>query len=191
MKYPAMIEALKMRLTALAGLAASIARDIEVRVGRLLRLLRRAVGSQSFWVVAAAATLMLVSILLFVNKWYYPGWLPWVGTVAAGMGVVLPAATALLPELHGERVRWLLVITGGLFAAWVTYYTATDLTRQIVERTDKIVALSQELDTAKKSISARDLRVGPLLDAVGRVSRDLPKRDVRIVLTTAGNDHDP
>jgi hypothetical protein len=79
-----------------------------------------------------------------------------------------------------------LVITGGLFAAWVVYYTATDLTRQILERTDKIVALSQELDTARKAISARDRRVGLLLDAVGRVSRDLPEGDIRIVLTTAG-----
>jgi hypothetical protein len=106
-------------------------------------LLRQRVGT-----VGGISLLLLVLVgLLFLWMWQTKDWQAYVGAAAGGLGAMLGASAGLFRE--GERARWIMAIAGGVFTAWVTWYTVSDLNHDLKEKTEAAELLAKRLDTAK------------------------------------------
>jgi hypothetical protein len=108
--------------------------------------------------------------LLFLWMWQTKDWQAYVGAAAGGLGAILGASAGLFKE--GEKARWILAIAGGVFTAWVTWYTVSDLSHDLKEKTELADILSGRLVTAKldsayylKLVPQQDL--APVLTEVG------------------------
>ena len=121
--------------------------------------------------IGGISLLLLVLVgLLFVWMWQTKDWQAYVGAAAGGFGAMLGASAGLFRE--GERARWILAIAGGVFTAWVTWYTVSDLGHELKEKTETADLLAKRLDTTKKD-SAFYLKL-------------IPQGDLAPVLTEAG-----
>jgi hypothetical protein len=128
-------------------------------------------GHRSLGKVGATSLVLLIVIgLLFVWMWQTKDWQSYIGAAAGGLGAMLGASAGLFRE--GERARWILAIAGGIFTAWVTWYTVSDLTKELKEKTETADLLSKRLDTEKKDV-AYYLKL-------------VPPSDLSLVLTEAG-----
>jgi hypothetical protein len=146
-------------------------RSFKVTLLHSIELGRRSLGK----VGGISLLLLLLVGLLFVWMWQTKDWQAYVGAGAGGLGAILGASAGLFRE--GERARWILAIAGGIFTAWVTWYTVSDLNHELKEKIETADLLTKRLDTTQqdtkyylKLISQSDL--APILTEAGQKIRD-------------------
>jgi hypothetical protein len=152
-------------------------RSATPRAGKLGRLAQIIVlkpldyAGQALGKVGGTSLLLLIIVgLLFVWMWQNKEWQSYIGAATGGLGAMLGASAGLFRE--GNKARWIMAIAGGIFTAWVTWYTVSDLSQELREKTEITEQLSKRLDTAKQD-SAYYLKL-------------IPTNDLSRVLTEAG-----
>lgn len=135
-------------------------------------------------VYALTLALLLTGVALFIWGNRFQEWTPWVGTAASGFGAMLCAAAGLMPsEMRG---RWLMIIAGGLFAGWVTWYTAFDQSNQIEDWHRRTEAANNRADAANVQAELANGRRELIKNDVARYISGLPVDDIDVVLKQAG-----
>jgi hypothetical protein len=138
----------------------------DVMIKKPIGLMLETVGT-----IGGISLLLLAFVgLLFLWMWQTKDWQAYVGAAAGGLGAMLGASAGLFKE--GEKARWILAIAGGVFTAWVTWYTVSDLSHDLREKTELADVLSSRLETAK-------------LDSVYYLKL-VPQNDLAPVLTEVG-----
>lgn len=138
----------------------------DVVIKKPIRLVLETVGT-----IGGISLVLLAFVgLLFLWMWQTKDWQAYVGAAAGGLGAMLGASAGLFRER--EMARWILAIAGGVFTAWVTWYTVSDLSHDLKEKTELADVLSSRLQTAK-------------LDSVYYLKL-VPQHDLAPVLTEVG-----
>lgn len=115
----------------------------DVMIRKPIGLVLETVGT-----IGGISLLLLAFVgLLFLWMWQTKDWQAYVGAAAGGLGAMLGASAGLFRE--GEKARWILAIAGGVFTAWVTWYTVSDLSHDLREKAELADVLSNRLETAK------------------------------------------
>lgn len=118
---------------------------------------------------------LLLSGFILYWTWQHEELRPIVSAIAGGLGVLLGAIAALIEDKGEKSARWILAISAGVFTGWFAWYTTSDLTDQLKEKTE----LAELGET----------RVRLLRDDIVKYVRPLRVDEYRRVLTQAGFDN--
>jgi hypothetical protein len=126
--------------------------------------------------LAFAGSQILVGLFSWV--WQFEAWHPCAATVAGAIGAVTLASAPFFPN----RYLLALIACGAIFTAWVTWFTAVDMTKKTEELTKKDLELARYRD----EITRRDHRIGMLKEYLGEFIARLPESEKAEVLTRGG-----
>jgi hypothetical protein len=130
------------------------------------------------WPSALAFAGLAILVGLFSWVWQFEAWHPYAATVAGAVGAVTLASAPFFPN----RYLLALIACGAIFTAWVTWFTAVDMTKKTEELTKKDLELARYRD----EITRRDHRIGMLKEYLGEFITRLPESEKAEVLTRGG-----